>query len=503
MPRTIDDLDRFLRRFTCFKALVRIGDASRSLAEKHIPFCNFSFQRRGQEYKRTITQWGLACIAYRLVINSNDWKGKEFQYEDLLKTAFLFGELKEPFETDNDVLGFLGRMSQEQFWWQETMGQELGRTYLLYETIAAENGQSLKFNFGYEFQRAFGLTITDFLTIGHTVLGRALEKSCVFRKEYLLRHEIPALADILTAEKLANWLKIVAADYRELRTVAGNINKVTLPGYERYEFNPLFRFPVVLGGSRFSDDNELQLVVPNILLLAKRLTDGVYWALSDLFVQKGSDEFRIAFGQLFELYVGELLKRYFGQDNVERLEPDEQDHKIADWLVWRDGLVLIIECKASLLPIMVRQTYQPGMFNDWVDRVFVDACKQLDSTEGILKTEGRIIGKETRKFAVLYEKLYLAEVPHLKRAIQEVLRQKFGSVPSFSVMTVKELECLEKPIARHGFEEILKQRDQMHADPILGMGYDFIEPARRLGSEDFSNEWLRRTCDEYFERLLA
>jgi hypothetical protein len=129
----LSDLDDYLRKFTLQPALLMIGRTSLSLFEKGKPI------EQDLRTKVHVTQVGLAFLAYRLIWSSNDGRRDVFNEEALLRSMSIYNNLDEPFANgDRDLLGFLGRMSQEQFWWQEGISHDFARNYLLLAKIAQE-----------------------------------------------------------------------------------------------------------------------------------------------------------------------------------------------------------------------------------------------------------------------------------------------------------------------------------------------------------------------------
>ena len=116
--KNITDLDNYLRKFNLHNSLIRVGNHSTDLFNQNKCFDNFPVKIGIETKKVTIAQWHLAFLAYRLIMSSNDGKQGHFDYEELLCANSIFAQFDDPLGMDKDIVGFFGRISQEQFWWQ-------------------------------------------------------------------------------------------------------------------------------------------------------------------------------------------------------------------------------------------------------------------------------------------------------------------------------------------------------------------------------------------------
>jgi len=186
--------------------------------------------------------------------------------------------------------------------------------------------------------------------LGIAVLGFVIGMNIpVFSVDNLKSSSIPSpFKELLDEEKINLFLKLTSGNYQIIRDESGKINKLTIPKYERYEFNPLFKYPIVRGDSRFLYYSSFQFVVPNAMLLLKKIAQGVYWDLRDNFAKLNSQTFLNQFGEAFENYCGDILKIHFGEENVKRVKDiigkELQDaKKHADWIACDDQNLYIFE----------------------------------------------------------------------------------------------------------------------------------------------------------------
>lgn len=494
----VQHLDAFLKKYNCFDTLIQLSETSKYLFQKNIAFTHRPIIINGMVYKQTVTQWGLSFIAYRAIMVSNDGKSNFFQERDLLRANHIFGDLFEPFVEDKDLIGFFGRMSQEQFWWQEHFSHSFGRAYFLFNELPHKCDNKLRVNFNDIFNENFGLSIKDFLIIGLTIITRVLDGQKLKKKDFCNYEDIPFLDGILVPSKVEKFLSMSSAPYAKIRALADQINKNVSSIYERYQFNPLFSFPIVERDNRFSLHREHDYIVPNIMLLCRKLTTGVYWEFRDLFrdfPKRYSNDFLISFGELFEQYIGFLLRTYFGDTNVEHIVQDGLQGKKCDWFVSADNLKLLFECKSSLLPFGVRQTYNKETMQKWFEDNILDGICQLDNTEMYLKKEGRLESKDVYKFLVIFENIYTVEESFLKNHLKSLVADKFKKDIAFYILTLNDLESLATAIKNYGIAKIISSKIQLDAENNVSDGCNFQAASKRLGEKEFLNNFLESITD--------
>src|SRR3989304_7111347 len=162
---SINVLEEFLRQFNCMDGLLEIGKVSRKLFSDNKFQDNLPVIVNNNERLLTVTQWGLAHLAYRLILVSNDGKRKKLDWNKLTIAHSIFNDLNDPFQNDNDLIGFLFRSSQEQFWWQDINLPSLWSRYKC--IFSYDNFFTTNF---YEISK---LSIEEYLLIGISILGYA------------------------------------------------------------------------------------------------------------------------------------------------------------------------------------------------------------------------------------------------------------------------------------------------------------------------------------------
>lgn len=475
----ISTLDNHLKKFNCMQGLIEIGRLSKDLYKLRKPFDIYPIKINGFTDRQTITQWGLSFLAYRLILVSNDGKSQELNWHNLAKAHVIFGELDEDIETDKDKISFLLRMAQEQFWWQDfSLPLYWSRYHLIYN--------SDPFYSAY-FKKISGLTLEEYFKLGLIFSFIISEyESPVLNMKQLQETQFPFNTDHIFSEQiLGQFLHLISAHYNTIRYEARKINTLTIPKYEKYEFNPMHKYPIIKGDNRFPYYGSFQYVVPNIMLLLRRVAHGVYWDFRDYFFRLKSDEFLLKFGDSYENYCGNILSQYFGCDRVLKVKDlvgeDHINNKHADWILLEDDNVYIFECKSSLLPIIARRTFRPSHIESWIRRNLVYANSQLDNTIELLEKNGILKDKNAHKFIILLEELYIADDKRIKSAIMEhQFKSLIKSYSDVHIISIFELEKMENVIQKHSFAEILTKKLEIEKRDDLLVGGNFLTACKLL-----------------------
>lgn len=521
----MNELDEFLSKYKLFSALKEVAKLSRQLFDKNK--VRYDFTLESNTSKQTVTQWGLFFIAHRLILCSNDEQLSNFEYDNLLEANSIFNELDEPFFEDGDLLGWLVRSSQQQFWFQEYFAYKFARNYLILVELYDKFQDKIKVNIKEVFHENWNLTIRDFLMIGFSIFKLSLHNNFLLLDplylflEQLEQRKILELDEVLTIEKFNNFIDIVSASYDQIRDLHNEFNKSTLTGFEQYEFNPLSQYPLVKCSVKYDSEfqkDENYLVPTNVIALFKKFTDIAYWQLRNRYSDLKSRDFLQSFGDLFEIYVGEILRRYFGEDATINLNDylgsktnNKKQPKIADWLINVGDSIFIFECKSKLMSIALKKTFDRKLFNNWLDDTFVAGAEQLESTIQLLQKDNNYSGKQFFKFMVLNEDFYFAENPIFKEFIlsyiKEELKKRNSNVEensnfdssNFYIITIRELELLEVPIEKFGIHRIMAEKENIDKKNQPDEGYNFIDACKNIDKDlEFKNSWLVETCSKFF-----
>lgn len=149
-----------------------------------------------------------------------------------------------------------------------------------------------------------------------------------------------------------------------------------LDSMQAYHVLPLARSPLIGIGDR--------LYCPSVQLLKRRFTRGLY----HLFLTAEDPNVRQRFldfmGAVFDAYVTRLLHRTYDGTSA-RVVPEKALREaigtsVCDGLVFKDGVVVLVEAKAPMFSLSATSGASWPDFEGKARRVFVDGCAQLSST---------------------------------------------------------------------------------------------------------------------------
>lgn len=226
-----------------------------------------------------------------------------------------------------------------------------------------------------------------------------------------------------------------------------------------YDIQPLDRSPLVI--------LEERLYCPSVRLLRSKLTTGLH----HVFLQPGEgndkaarDGYLTHSGHVFEEYVETLFRRVFPASTGRYLDgktlrqriPSAQ--KACDGAVLYGDTVLLLECKATLLPYGVRAEGNVDTLRTKVAGIFGAATEQFDGT--ILAIEDGHLGDWVRPDQVIR---YLPLVVTLdtlpiepffygmiEKAVEDRGALTHPKARDLQVLAVSELELLEQHMAEGG-----------------------------------------------------
>ncbi|MGM5022146.1 hypothetical protein [Tardiphaga sp. 367_B4_N1_1] len=261
--------------------------------------------RRG----RTLRQWGnVATIANAL----RDLEGAIY--------AQLVGGQRIQLE--------MMRIAHRQFVWQQHRfnWKPIIRYYKLFNTpqIVAHA------------QQATGLTLDEIYLVGLAYLG-------IFFGQPRTTRQIDVQIPGLTQQHLDRFLAFTSLTRTEL---ANRLRaEHALDEGFAYRYSSLREFPLV----QFSHQGRDEVACPIPTLLFWRMTTGLYYSLKDV------PGFPTAFGDSFQSYVGEVLRKRITSQQMAVL--DEQEYHVGlrrkdsvDWIIQHgDEAALFVECKTKRL----------------------------------------------------------------------------------------------------------------------------------------------------------
>ncbi|MGA2379944.1 MAG: hypothetical protein ABSG85_11620 [Spirochaetia bacterium] len=337
----------------------------------------------------TVASWSLSDLAYLAIRESNDFAPRVTSVHDLVALCneltswdetVAARELRDLSEKDT-FLRFAVGFPQKQFWYQQVglLPHEFCRQVELLEKIPTRIGSPLNLDEACRAETGLALRHFRVTLIGLLAYGiRATDMTYPTSDGTGLNFD-----DAMTLANMKTAIDYYTTDYTEARDS---------PNAE----NHFFMKPLVK-----SSTNKILNV--NQFILARKATEGPFWAIREYYRKVASADFMNEFGKYFEQYVLDLLNTCLRPEQFERI-PEKVGVKTADWIIHLPKYRLLVEQKAGLAALSLKRLYpKVGDIKDYLSHL-AKGVRQLDVTEQ-MNSDSRV----TIKLLVHYETLYLSD----------------------------------------------------------------------------------------------
>lgn len=448
-----------------------------------------------------VAQFELAFLAKMAILHSNDYRSGHITPTELLRLAnnvLHIADISAQHTPQNldDVHSVLIRLAYEQFPLGHT-GFLLPRTLYLYDeanTLAKQRVMSI--DPAAEFEKLLGMTVQQFAQVGACIFAWVQDNPLIHARNLTQTPE-ENLKPILTDAAVNRVLDILSLDYQGFREEARR-HKATEPGLERYEFNPLWDYPIVrLRNGSFC------VPVPRILL--HRITRGIDFSLRKHFQGQGKENpFATVFGISFEEYVGLLLRSSFGDSSVYG-EPKygKEEKRGPDWTVVLGDEALVIECRSGLVRHETKEIADIESVLQDLRRLVANTISKLPSKlEDLRNGKTGIDVSNVKKFhlmVVLYDKLN----PY--GAWNTYIRNEVTDLPEGFFYTVLPIDNFEDlcALTEHVSAPVLLEEWRMGAAKFYSDISLFIsEKSSQLGIGNLINPMLKTKLDHFFGQIV-
>jgi len=120
-----------------------------------------------------------------------------------------------------------------------------------------------------------------------------------------------------------------------------------------------------------------EYIVPSFCLMMYNLGDNLYWLFKDSFL--GTTKFVVKFGDIFENYVYEILRKTFGGIVIKITR--EKNKKSADFYFESKKFIYIVEVKSGVAKLDSKTvTLNKKSFDDFIKNNVTDALEQIDNS---------------------------------------------------------------------------------------------------------------------------
>jgi hypothetical protein len=258
------------------------------------------------------------------------------------------------------------RTGFEQFDWQTSKFEEVGRAHALFRAAASPSEPLLS---GPSWASALGCSIEQFVTASFVLHVWAAKHEGRVDLTWLDGPQFEDVLDRLPRDVIEHVADLLThPTFRSFRTDEAASVKVDM--LEEHSFNPFTARPFLRRGA--------ELVTPHpLLVLSRGTTTGLYY---DRCREKG---FTDQLGRVFERYVGMQLGEIPGVVAIPEIEYVPGKRSV-DWIVVTPAAVVLIEVKATRLRQLARMGVTDALDED-LRRTVTHAHEQIERTAALIR----------------------------------------------------------------------------------------------------------------------
>lgn len=440
-----------------------------------------------------LSPWDLETLTRELILHAetgNSLSNKTLRKWDNMantknKLRELENQLGAEFVNKDNVLMEMFRIAHRQFLWQ--ILPSLTYMYRYYKIFGSED-------MGKIVENKLGVTTYKLHLVGTALLGHFLGSHIL---RYPIRVEIPNI----NADMLKEVIDLSSSELEALRVKLGDESKLDEKfSYANYALraHPLIKTKI---------QGQDVLACPLPTLLYWRYTSGLYY---ELYNESGFDN---AFGNSFQSYVGEVLKKANpNQKVIPSVKFDKTSKETIDWILSEDEAALFIECKTKRLPVPVKMELKnPAPIDgqlDTISNIILQVYKTLKDYK-----ENKYPNFPYQKDRVIFPLILTLEdwywFPDTMEAkLNAMLEGKFKTynIPiewldemPYSLCSINELENMAQIINKVGIKNFMgkkltdKEKRHWHFGPFMVREFSKEYTERKfLFQEEFDNEFLAK-----------
>ena len=323
---------------------------------------------RGFDDVRDQPPWAIAAAARESLLYGTE------QFRSNLPNPAIIAKLVQYFAQTYDEVpaqtpaSMLTPMFAEQFPYQETLFEEISRSWALLGDPAYGRVFDWRQILGSPLERAIRASIIVFLVVSRN--GGRFDPS-------LLDSEAAASIFERTSSRsdVENVAKFLTATILEAKAMNNKATK--LPNYlARYAFNPLHAKPLI-------DLGAAGVWAPQSALIIRAMTTGKLYYPA---IAKWGSEFSNELGHRTEAYTGAQL-RLLAPDVLSEITYGKKKDKSVDWIWVTKDAVILFECKSARLTFGAQAGDRT--LADVVDRHLNKARNQIENTADLIRSKHR------------------------------------------------------------------------------------------------------------------
>lgn len=353
------------------------------------------------------------------------------------------------------------------------------------------------------FKRETGLPLYDYLRLCFVVFV-AIRETATFSVDTLSNAVIPHLQELMTADKVDCLMSILGANYGEFQKEDLCINDGLDPVFTTTRFNTLSIFPIIKTTEKRRGN---PYIVPNTPIYIRKAYGGLYWWFHRHFQAQGRHlDFRTYFGNLFQGYVGKILKGIYGVENVHEEISYGKSSKFIDWWVEREDRIYLFEVKAYQFALLSAQTGDKETVVRNEMKKVAEAIEQVHRQihEIPRHHELQVFRKKRIVPVIVFFDIPFISGNFFREWIKEALlvieqRTQLAALQTFSVhlMNIEELELYDECVNTTELEDIFTKVEREAKDFVLALS------ELRSGSVNLRNRYLDSFYDDFKASLLG
>lgn len=331
-----------------------------------------------------VTPWALMDIARVSLVHGSEQRGAPVSGQSVLRCVEAYNDLDHP-ELAEQRLGavanFLLRISNEQLIFNIPPMPTISRAVAIFTQTEPTVDLNV-IHSGWD-EELLGSKVTDYVGAGFLLQTACGPNQGKFDLAWL---DEDSPLELNRYMDLAQTKKILTSQFMTSRAPFVRENSATYHDgpYRRFSYNPLFRRPAV----KISPTTAVTPVPHSIML--KVSPQGIYYAG----VAKWGNRFAKDVGNLFEQYVGRLLKLIPNGIVYPEIVYGRSGQKTVDWIVVLDQVVILVEVKSVRPTDPVRMAH-----NEWaaeLTRMLGKGFEQLNTTDSLIESAHPRLGEIPR-----------------------------------------------------------------------------------------------------------
>jgi len=488
------DIAQYLRQFKLCDALRFIGDISHKILKSNQGIHHISGV--------PVFNGVLAYLSMLLIENSNDYRSQDMSLNNLLTAIDMFFGLPDPFEGDeSNPQGCLIRFGASQLDYDREARHLLPRTLIIYRDLWNIVVDNSKVDVDAAIQDISGLTLQEVLVLALAFTGKS-EKG-FFRLYDELEKYPDSIKKYFDLEKQQAFVDFVSCSYQDFRTqsrtdILPNIS------YDKFRFNPLYLKPAIIPDRNVKPGCPQVYITPIPSLIYEKVTRGLYFSLTKYFTTDTGNQFRSSFGDVFQQYIGLLLKEVFGEDNVKqewRYGTKKNRKDTPDWFVIQNDLAILIEVKQAGLNLNTKKWGELQEIQHNLTKSIGSGAHQMYEFEHDLEN-GLCTPPDwfdnihiSERMVVTYDRSYF-----LNSVLRDEIRQLYPSIPKnyhWHTIAVEELEYFLGIVGTELTAALAEKRLDNKGDNMDFRDYY----SRKYSKDDCLNPYLDTIYNHFFSDL--